>query len=161
MASTTDLPEFARALGRIPSGLFVVTTLDGERPLGFVASLVQQFGFEPPTVAVAVGQDRDHLAAMRASGRFAVSVVDDASKQVMAPFFGKVPEGQTPFDVVAHRAGSNRCPVLEEALAWFECEVSGEHETGDHVVVFGRVTDGRLAREGDPKVHLRKNGLSY
>lgn len=161
MAPSTDLPPLARALGRIPSGLFVVTTLDGDQPLGFIASLVQQFGFEPPTVAVAVGKDRDHLAAIRASGRFAVSVVDDSSKGVLAPFFGKTPEGKTPFDVLAHSASANGCAVLDEALACFECEVSGEHETGDHVVVFGRVTEGRLAREGDPKVHLRKNGLSY
>jgi flavin reductase (DIM6/NTAB) family NADH-FMN oxidoreductase RutF len=51
--------------------------------------------------------------------------------------------------------------VLSSALAWLECALEGEHETGDHVVVFGRVTDGRLVREGEPTVHLRKNGLAY
>ena len=159
--SAADLSDIARALGRFPSGLYVVTTRDGDTQLGFVASLVQQFGFEPPTVAVAVGKDREHLKAMRTSGRFAVSVVDDGSKHLMAPFFGKTPEGQTPFDVLAHTVGNGGCAVFDDALASIECEVSGEHETGDHVVVFGRVTAGTMAREGDPKVHLRKNGLSY
>ena len=32
---------------------------------------------------------------------------------------------------------------------------------GDHVVIFGEVLAGGILREGDPTVHLRKNGLSY
>ena len=41
------------------------------------------------------------------------------------------------------------------------CEVTGEHPVGDHVVVFGAVTHAALLREGDPSIHLRKNGLGY
>ena len=44
----------ARALGRIPCGLFLATVETPDGPVGFVASFVQQVGFEPPTVALAV-----------------------------------------------------------------------------------------------------------
>jgi flavin reductase (DIM6/NTAB) family NADH-FMN oxidoreductase RutF len=47
------------------------------------------------------------------------------------------------------------------ALAWLECRLTGEHATGDHVIVFGTVEHGGLLRAGDPAVHLRKNGLAY
>ncbi|MEZ5977518.1 MAG: flavin reductase family protein [Planctomycetota bacterium] len=154
-------PPIARALGRIPSGLFIVTTSGPAGPIGFLGSFVQQVGFAPPTVAVAVGKDRDHLAGMRESGHFAVSVLDAGSKHAMPPFFGKLEPGRTPFDVLAHRLTEEGPAILEDALAWFVCRVSGEHELGDHVVVFGEVVAGDLAREGDPSVHLRKNGLSY
>lgn len=158
--ASNELTPLARALGRIPAGLFVVTTIGPDGPMGFVASLVQQFGFDPPTVAVAVGKGRDHLQAIREGRRFAVSIVDDASKHLMAPFFGKHPEGGTPFDALeSHEVDG--AVVLSDALAWLVCELRGEYATGDHTVVFGEVIEGHLTREADPKVHLRKNGLSY
>ena len=50
---------------------------------------------------------------------------------------------------------------MDICLAWLDCKVVGEFETGDHVVVFGEVTEGDLLREGDSSVHLRKDGLGY
>ena len=29
-------------------------------------------------------------------------------------------------------------------LAWFECQLVGEHPAGDHVLVLGKVIDGKL-----------------
>lgn len=162
LARMADHPPLALALGRIPSGLYIVTTLDSAgRPLGFLGSFVQQFGFEPPVVGVAVGKGREHLQAIRGSQSFALSILDQESKQAMPPFFGKLPPGATPFDVLAHRAPSGRAPILEQALAWLELEPCGEHELADHVVVFGRVLAGGLRGPGEPLVHLRKNGLAY
>lgn len=158
---SADHPPLARALGRLPSGLFIVTTLGPDGPLGFLGSFVQQFDLDPPTVAVGVGAGRDHLEAMRGSGRFAISVLDDEGKGLMPPFFGKVPEGQTAFDVVAWSPAPGGTPVLDGALAWIEAEVTGEHALDQHVVVFGRATAGEQRRDGDPLIHLRKNGFSY
>ena len=53
MADASPDP-LAQALGRIPSGLFLVTTELGGAPLGFLGSFVMQVGFDPPTVCVAV-----------------------------------------------------------------------------------------------------------
>jgi hypothetical protein len=35
-------------------------------------------------------------------------------------------------------------PFLRDALAWFECRVVNEHPAGDHVLVLGKVIDGKL-----------------
>jgi flavin reductase (DIM6/NTAB) family NADH-FMN oxidoreductase RutF len=160
MPSTEPTP-FARALGRIPSGLFVVTARHAGEPLGFVASFVQQVGFQPPTLSVAVARERSHLAAIRAAGAFAVSILDPASEKLMGRFFKKHAPGEGPFDGLAVTDASSGSPVLDEALAWLDCRLAGEHELADHVVLFGEVVAGALAREGDPSVHLRRNGLSY
>ena len=151
----------ARALGRIPSGLFIVTTTRDDRPIGFLGSLVMQMGFAPPTVAVAVGRDRPHLADMRQSGRFALSILDAASRGLMTPFLRKLTPGATPFDGLTVAKTAAGTPVLGGALAWLDCRITGEHATGDHVVVFGEVVEGALLRDGDPSTHLRKNGLDY
>ena len=156
-----DLAPLARALGRIPSGLFVVTTLKDDRPSGFLGSFVMQAGFEPPTVTVAIGRDRPHLADVRTSGRFALSILDTASRGLMTPFVKKVVPPATPFDGLALARTAAGSFVLAESLAWVDCRLVGEHESGDHVVVFGAVVEAALLREGDPWTHLRKNGLGY
>ena len=151
----------ARALGKIPSGLFVVTTLQDDRPTGFLGSFVMQSGFEPPTITVAIGRDRPHLAGIRRSGRFAISILDPASRGLMSPFLKRVEPPATPFDRLSLGRTAAGSVVLTEALAWIDCRVSGEHPSGDHVVVFGEVVEASLLREGDPATHVRKNGLGY
>lgn len=155
------LPPIALALGRIPTGLYIVTARDKDAPIGFVGSFVMQVGFEPPTLSVAIGSGRDHLAVIRSSGRFGVSVLDGSSSKLMTPFFKKYGAGASAFDHVAHTDSPGGVPILRDALAWLDCRVSGEHPTGDHVVVFGTVEHAGLARSGDPAIHLRKNGLAY
>jgi len=156
---TTRLAPLALALGRIPCGIYVVTTRAAAGPLGFVGSFVMQSGFEPPSVSIAVGKDRAHLAAIRASGRFALTILDAASSGLMAPFFRR--DGRSPFDGLRTATTESGSIVLADGLAWLDCRATGEHETGDHFVVFGEVTAGALSRKGDPKVHLRSNGLDY
>jgi len=151
----------AQALGRVPTGLYVVTTLEGGRPLGFVGSFVMQVAFDPPTLSVAIARGRDHLERIRAHGSFALSVLDGTSQNLMGAFFKKHEPGKGPFDTLAHESSPGGLPVLSGALAWLECRVSGEHACGDHVVVFGTVEHGALLRPGDPAIHLRKNGLGY
>jgi flavin reductase (DIM6/NTAB) family NADH-FMN oxidoreductase RutF len=161
MATPIELSPIARALGRVPTGLYLVTAATPGGPIGFVGSFVMQMGFAPPIVAVAVGKDRPHLAAIRAAGSFGVSVIDKASESLMGRFFRKYEPGQGPFDGLELARASRGTPVVPSALAWFECACTSEHATGDHVIVFGEVVDAQLCRSGDPSVHLRKNGLSY
>lgn len=159
--NTASVPPLAQALGRVASGLYVVSTRGPEGPMGFVASFVIQAGFEPPTVSVAVGKGRDHLTAIRDSGGFTVSIVDKASSGAMGAFFKKRAAGESPFDDVAHQAAPSGLPVLTDALGWLDCKLSGEHATGDHVVVYGTVEAGSLAREDEPLTHVRKDGRTY
>jgi flavin reductase (DIM6/NTAB) family NADH-FMN oxidoreductase RutF len=158
--STSPTP-LAQALGRIPTGLYVVTTLQAGRPLGFVGSFLMQVGFVPPLVSVAVAEGREHLEAIRTHGRFAVSVLDAASQGLMSAFFKRHEPGRSAFDALEHRPSPSGLPILSAALAWLDCRVTGEHGGGDHVVLFGAVEHGELLRAGDPAVHLRKNGLAY
>lgn len=162
---SSDIPTLALALGRIPTGLYIVTTRvtthAGDQPLGFVGSFVMQVGFEPPMLSVAIARGREHLAAIRAHGRFAVSVLDEQSRGVMGVFFKRHEPGRSPFDQVECGASPGGLAVLAGALAWLECRVSGEHATGDHVVLFGTVEHAACLREGEPAIHLRKNGLGY
>lgn len=158
-----DPAALALALGRLPTGLYVATTVAASgAPLGFVASFVMQTGFAPPTLCVAMAKDRAHLAAVRAAGLFALSILDESqSGPLMGPFLRKTAPGHTQFDRVKARPAPSGALVLDDALAWLDCRVVGEFDSGDHVVVFGQITAGAILRAGEPAIHLRKNGLRY
>lgn len=156
-----DLEPLARALGRIPSGLFIVTTVVDGRPQGFLASFVMQASLAPPVISVAIGRDRPILADLRRSGLFAVSILDAESRKTMAAFTRRLADGETPFDRLPIEHTPGGLPVLAEALAWIECRHMSEHPAGDSLLVCGEVVAGALTREGEPHIHLRRNGLSY
>jgi 3-hydroxy-9,10-secoandrosta-1,3,5(10)-triene-9,17-dione monooxygenase reductase component len=161
MPAPTSLSPLALALGRIPTGLYVVTADSGGTPIGFVGSFVMQVGFQPPLVCVAIGKDRPHLVAIRETRHFGISVLDTGSEALMKRFFRSYEPGKGPFDGLGVTRGAAGSAVLDDALAWLDCRWKAEQETGDHVVVFGEVVDAKLVRAGDPSIHLRKNGLGY
>jgi flavin reductase (DIM6/NTAB) family NADH-FMN oxidoreductase RutF len=49
-------------------------------------------------------------------------------------------------------------PLLLESLAWFECQVVGEHPAGDHVLVVGKVVDGKLLDSKAEPMAYRETG---
>ena len=81
-----------QALGRIPTGLYIVTTLQGQDPIGFVASFLMQIAFDPPGVCMAIAKERPHLEAIRRSGVFGVSILGESSSKLMAPFLRRTKE---------------------------------------------------------------------
>src|SRR6188474_2077686 len=106
-----EASPLARALGRIPSGLFVVSTVRDGQPVGFLGSFVMQMGFAPPTVCVGVGKSRPQLADMRRSGGFALSILDAPSRSLMSAFLRKLPPGVSPFDDLSVRRAASGSPV--------------------------------------------------
>ena len=48
--------------------------------------------------------------------------------------------------------------MLREALAWFECEFINEHPAGDHMLVLGKVTGGKLLDSEAEPMSYRETG---
>src|SRR4051812_26637484 len=78
----------AAALGRVPSGLFVLTVRQGEQETGMLASWVQQCSFEPPQVSVAVQRGRFAHGLLGDGAAFVVNVLA-AGQTDLLKHFGK------------------------------------------------------------------------
>jgi flavin reductase (DIM6/NTAB) family NADH-FMN oxidoreductase RutF len=151
------------ALGRIPSGLFIVTWRDADTDRTMLVSWAMQAGFEPPLVSVAIGTTRDLLARVRAGGIFVVNVLSDSQRGLLSRF-GKPPaEGDDPFAGLPVERTPGGVIALAEAAAWLECEPVTESLAvgADHAVVMGRVTATGGTTSQAPLIHLRRNGLRY
>ena len=127
-----DRTPIARGLGRIVSGLFVLTTGEGERATGMLASFVQQAGFEPPAITVAVKKGRAIVEELRACEKFCVSVLHDGSIGLLAHFARGFEPGAPAFDGVETTVGKNGVPYLSDSHAHVACELigAGRDQTG-------------------------------
>lgn len=157
-----DLPDFAPALGRVSSGLYIVTTGLGDAATGFLASWVQQAGFAPPVVTICSGTERPITQTIRDCGQFCVSVVAPGSMGLLKHFGAGFAPGEPAFEglEVAQTQAGITYPTA--AHAWFACKLLGEQTWSDHTVFAGEVIEGACPDLSEvPTQHVRKNGLSY
>ena len=164
---TQPVPEqlkltVGKALGRIPSGVFIMTARHGDEPAAMMVSWVQQAAFSPPAVSVAVQKNRPIWQIVQASGRFALAVVGEGDASLMKKYARGIPPGQDPFEGVDVMQTSGGLLVPAAALAWLECGLLSVCDFGgDHELLVARVTDGALLHEGPAFTHLRGNGFHY
>jgi flavin reductase (DIM6/NTAB) family NADH-FMN oxidoreductase RutF len=134
------------------------------------AHWLMQVSFKPRLVALSLENDARTLANIRETRVFSVNVMGEKSVDLIASFLqpadprkiiGRAPNGAPIVDKlagVAHRTMATGCPILRDALAWFECEVEGGLPVGDHTLVVGRITDGGQIAAGTP---LRDDDLGW
>lgn len=152
----------ARALSRVPSGLYILTAGQGPSATGMLASWVQQIGFAPPALIVALKKGRPIESLVLGSGAFVISVLDAQSKSLLGHFARGFEPGADAFSGVDVAMSSLGIPYPRAAAAHLVCRVRGSVlDWTDHTVVCGEVVGGDGVVEREPLVHVRKNGLSY
>ena len=165
---TINVPErvkltIGKALGRVPSGVFILTVQHEGKPLAMMASWVQQASFALPAVSVAVAKDRPVAAALRRTGAtFALSVLADGDTPLMKKYARGLPEGTDPFEGVKTRTTASGSIVLADALAYLDCRVTSVCTFGgDPDLYVAEVIAGELLRDGHSFTHVRGNGFHY
>jgi len=151
------------ALGRIPSGLFVLALRDARgAPAGMLLSWVQQASFEPPLVTFALGRNRPLRELLDREGRFSISILAKEDRGLAGVFARTAePEGKGPFDQIAVASTRSGLPYLAGALAYVEGRVRQRVPSGDHVLYFGEIEAGAALRDAEPAVHVRRSGFQY
>ncbi len=148
------------ALGKIPSGIFIATGILGGAPVGMLSSFVEQAGFDPPAIMIAVQPGRLLHSAIEETGLFGLNILGEMDQKLMKPF---AQSGNShPFEGLPLTTNSLGLPQLAEALAFLACRVTGHVPTGDHLVYAAEVLDGTLQQaEESPMVRIRRNGFGY
>jgi|SRR5579883_483857 len=160
-AGTDPAESLAAALGRIPSGLFVLTVRHGDAETGMLASWVQQCSFDPPQVSIAVNKTRDLLDWLADGTPVVLNILPEGGKSLVVHFGKGFDKSEPAFEGLEVRRERETPPILLAAHAYLACRVVGRVDAGDHMLVIARITAGAVLHDGKPTVHLRKNGLRY
>lgn len=152
-----------QALGRISSGLYIVTTQKGEVQSAMLASWVTQASLTPLGVAIAVSKERAIASLMQLGDRFVLNVLGEDNHQgLIKHFLKRFAPGANRFEGVKTYPASNGSPILVDALAYMECEITSRMDCGDHWVIYSTVKTGRVANVNAlTAVHHRKIGNHY
>jgi flavin reductase (DIM6/NTAB) family NADH-FMN oxidoreductase RutF len=136
--SAALLPLFSK----LTHGVYVVGVAAGGRANAFAAAWLMQASFDPPMLALSVNPAHSSYALLKAGGGFTVNVLA-RGQEPLARHFGQ-PASADKLAAGGWRPSACGAPLLDEALAWFECEWAGECPAGDHALVLGRVVAGQL-----------------
>lgn len=153
----------SHALNQISYGMFVIGSKAGDDLNGMTANWVTQTSFDPPLVAISVEND-SHTRKLIDEGKvFSVNVVEDNEEgravidrfvKPQKPYRNKL--GEDDFST-----GVTGAPILNAAICWWECEVVGMVETGDHQLYIGKVVGAGINNESAVPLTLKSLGWHY
>ena len=149
-----DSDSFRGALGSFVTGVTVITTDSPEGPVAIVANSFASVSLDPPLVLWSPAKSSKRFEHFAGSRRFVIHVLGADQRDICAAII----KSKTAISDVAMHLSHCGMPIIEGALASFECSLEATHDAGDHVIIVGRVTKAHH-NSGDPLVfHAGKYG---
>lgn len=141
---TLSPDDYRRGMRRLAASVCVIATADdaGARN-GLTATAVTSVSADPPTLLCCLNRASHTFAAVARTRRFSVNVLSLADDAVAHSFAGERAAADK-FAVGVWTALATGAPVLETALAAFDCQVDQLVETGTHGVLIGAVQAVRV-----------------
>ncbi len=136
---------------KLTYGLYIVSSKDGEKLNGHISNTVFQVSAEPARFAVATHKDNLTTEYIRKSKVFSISVLQqDCDLEFLGPWGFKSGRDVDKFKNTNFKTGKSGAPiVLDKSIAYIDCEVQEEVDTGSHIMFIGlaveaEVLDGKL-----------------
>ena len=139
--------DLRSALGRFPTGVAVVTTLDGDGlAVGLTISSFNTVSLDPALIVWSLQLSSRHLSVFETASSYAINILSQEQMDVSNLFASSL---EQPFDVIAWAPGLAGVPLLAGCCAWFEVENFQQLDGGDHRLYLGRVK--RFAADQKPR----------
>jgi flavin reductase (DIM6/NTAB) family NADH-FMN oxidoreductase RutF/DNA-binding MarR family transcriptional regulator len=133
---TVDSAAFRRCLGQFATGVTVVTTRVGDDLAAMTSNSFASVSLDPPLVLWSIKRSSQSFLPFQSCTHFAVNVL--ASDQVdLSQKFAK--SGPDKFNGVRWSSGAGGAPLLDGAVASFECHHDRDYDGGDHIIMVGQV----------------------
>ncbi|MBE9205311.1 diflavin flavoprotein [Nostoc sp. LEGE 06077] len=150
-----------QAVGRIVGSLCVVTTRDQNSHKGILTSWVSQATFNPPGIMIAISQEQNADFMRHPGDKFVLNILKEG-RNVRRYFSRHSTSGDNPFANLSTQTAANGCLILDDALAYLECTVQNQIESGDRWLIYAIVDKGEmLTNDGITAVEHRKSGSFY
>ncbi|MEF8777074.1 MAG: flavin reductase family protein [Haloarculaceae archaeon] len=135
-----DSESFREAVGSFATGVTVVT-FPSEPPHGLTANAVSSVSLDPPLVLVCIDHDTESYDLLEAGDvdEYCINVLA-ADQQHLGEYFARMTDlEESPFETEATTTAVTGAPILEDSLAYLDCEVWKTVPAGDHTIYVGEV----------------------
>ncbi|MFC4396464.1 flavin reductase family protein [Arthrobacter sedimenti] len=154
MTVTSDLaPRRLRDIfGTFASGLTIITGSTPDGPAGFTCQSFASLSLDPALVTFSPARTSTTWPVLRRAGSFAVNILP-AEHQHLAGQFAR--PGAERFAGVSHTSSPLGNPLLDNALAWIDCDLHAEYDGGDHSIVVAAVRHLHARHDAEPLLFFR------
>jgi len=161
VAEAHSRESMGRALGMIPSGIFVVTAARDSVRAAYVGSWIQQAAFEPPSITIAMNQQRPLLTLLEPGRGIGVNILGRRQAALYDRFERGFALDEDPFVGMEVDTVVTGAPLLHEAFAYVDCRIRTMLDAGDHMVILAEVLAGAVRQPGEPMTYTRQSGFTY
>jgi flavin reductase (DIM6/NTAB) family NADH-FMN oxidoreductase RutF/DNA-binding IclR family transcriptional regulator len=129
---------YRRVLGQYPTGVCAVTAnAPAAGPSGMVVGSFTSVSLDPPLIAFYPAKTSASWPKIESAGSFCVNILGADQEDVCRAFSSKAPNK---FENVSyHAAPESGSPIIDDVVAWIDCDIELVQDAGDHVLVLGRV----------------------
>ncbi|MGH2351725.1 MAG: flavin reductase family protein [Chloroflexota bacterium] len=131
--------EMRRVRGRFPAGVTVVTVRTDEGLRGLTVGSFAVASVSPPLVLVCLEHGLESEGLLAEAGAFGVSVLSDHQELLSERFAGRAFLVDDAFTGLPYNTRVTGAPLLDGAVAWFDCRLHARYDAGDHTMFLGRV----------------------
>jgi flavin reductase (DIM6/NTAB) family NADH-FMN oxidoreductase RutF len=145
--------HFRHVLGHFATGVSLVTGIaaDGE-PAGLAVGSFMSVSLEPRLIAICPATTSVSWPVIRAGGRFCVNILGEHQECLARAF---AVSGGSKFEGVGWRAGETGSPIIDDVVAWIDCEIESDQVAGDHWLVLGKVKSLDVENTNQPLLFHR------
>ena len=140
-------------MGHFATGVTVVAARHGPLLAGMTANAIATISVDPPILMASIARKAETHGAIIGSHGFSVNVLAD-DQQELAECFAQ-PTTATKLlrfcDAAWHEAETGS-PILEGALAYFDCRLSQRHDGGDHTIFLGEIVAAGYRDDAAPLI---------
>ena len=144
-----DHRAFRRCLGQFSTGVTVVTTIAGGKPVGVTANSFSSVSMEPPLILWSIAKSSRSFAPFKKAQNFAINILGVEQIDLSQRFATSAADK---FEDIDWHAGSVGSPILPDILGSLECETEAASELPSLLNRTKHLDEYRLCRQhfGEP-----------
>ena len=138
-------------MAHFATGVTVVAARHGPLLAGMTANAIASISIDPPILMASIARKAETHGAILGSHAFAVSVLAEDQRELADCFAQPTTATKlTRFcDAPWHEAETGS-PILEGALAYFDCRLTERHDGGDHTIFLGEIVAAGYREDAAP-----------
>lgn len=143
-----------RVLWKMPSGLYIVGSRAGDRLNGMTLNWATQLAFDPKYLGISVERAAFTHELIAEGQAFSLCMVSQDDRAIVRKFTKPVEvdlDARTLNGFPFHD-GISGAPILDQAVAYLDCEVRQSVDLGDHTLFIGEIIDAGFQLDEDTAV---------
>lgn len=140
-------------MARFATGVTVVAARHGPLLAGMTANAIASISINPPLMMASIGQKSETHGAILGSHSFALSVLSDGQRGLADCFAQPTTAAKLQrFCDAPWHEGETGSPILDGAIAYFDCRLVAKHAGGDHTIFIGEIVAAGFDEGAEPLI---------